>query len=68
MFYLEGLWWYVLALDCLLYNLLAWTTPLHKWHSHWLSPAWPLQKLLGLFYFLLAAWLGFALWRLQLIF
>ncbi len=66
--YAEGILWYMVVLDCLVYNLMAWTVG--KWHNrttHWISPYVPMNKVLGIIYFLLVVWVGDALLRLNII-
>ena len=66
--YIEGLWWYLLLLDCLLYNAMTWSKPyVHRWETHWLSPWFPLNSFFALFYTVLVLWTGFALYRMQLL-
>ena len=62
--YTEGVLWYFLALDCLMYNLFAWTRSQKK---HWLSSSIPFHPILGAGYLCLILWLGFALQRMQLL-
>ncbi|HIG93830.1 MAG TPA: hypothetical protein VJI32_04360 [Candidatus Nanoarchaeia archaeon] len=62
-FYLEGLLWYLLAIDCLIYNIMNW----RKGETHWISDYFPLSRVFGFLYALLTLWLGFALYRMQLI-
>ena len=66
--YAEGIGWYVLILDCLYYNILAWSQ--RKWHhqtTHWLPPYIPMNKVLGILYLFFTIWLGDALLRLNII-
>jgi len=47
---------------------MAWTK--NRWHNkmtHWISQHFPLNALLGIYYLLLVFWLGFALYRMQLL-
>lgn len=68
MIYTEGILWYLLFLDCLIYNILAWWKRKgRKERTHWISSYFPINKFLGLGYLLLTAWLGFALYRMQLL-
>ena len=67
-FYVEGIWWYVILVDALLYTFLAWSKGrLHTQTTHWLSPYFPLEKSVSIIYLVLVLWVGFALYRLQLI-
>ena len=61
--YAEGILWYLLLIDCLIYNVLAWK----RKQTHWASDHVPVTRLLGLFYLIATLWLGFALLRLQII-
>lgn len=66
--YTEGILWYLVVLDCLAYNIMAWTKG--KWHrseNHWLSHQFPLNRFFGLAYLLLLLWVGFTLYRMQLL-
>ncbi len=67
MAYLEGILWYLLALDCLLYLIMTSTHKKHHQSTHWLSEHFPLNYFFALFYGILTAWLGFTLYRMQLI-
>jgi len=65
---MEGLLWYLVLLDSLVYLALSLTK--EKWHhkqSHWLSDHFPLHAFIAFIYLILVLWLGFALYRLQLI-
>ena len=67
-FYAEGLLWYIILLDSIIYNILAWTHG--KWHkkmTHWVSKYFPIDKGVGLLYIILVLWVGFALLRMQII-
>ncbi|PIN73575.1 hypothetical protein COV20_05115 [Candidatus Woesearchaeota archaeon CG10_big_fil_rev_8_21_14_0_10_45_16] len=63
--YAEGIFWYVLVLDCLYYNYNVWIS--RKKGSHWLSAQFPYTKFLALWYLVLTAWLGYLLVRMQLL-
>jgi len=62
--YVEGILWYLLLIDCLVYNYLSWR---QKKGAHWISDHWPLNQFLGLVYLILVLWLGFALYRMSII-
>ncbi len=67
-FYVEGILWYLFLLDCIIYNVMVWTKD--KWHNkftHWVSEHFPLDKFFGIYYLFLIIWLGFALYRMQII-
>ena len=68
--YVEGIIWYLLCLDCLGYNILSWMkgTKIHNQVNHWISDYFPLNRFFGLFYLLMVIWLGFALYRMQVVF
>lgn len=65
--YMEGLLWYLLLLDSVIYAVLSWTQTKHRFKTHWLSEHFPLNKLFGLVYLLLILWVGLALLRLEII-
>jgi len=67
-YYIEGILWYLILLDSIVYNLLCWTKG--KWHdkmTHWISAYFPFNKFVGLLYLIMTIWVGFALYRLQII-
>ncbi len=66
MLFTEGILWYLFLVDAVAYNFLAWTS-FHKQQTHWASAHFPLNKLLGFLYLFLIIWLGFALYRMQLL-
>ncbi len=64
----EGIIWYLFLLDCLTYNVMIWTK--EKWHdrlTHWTSKYFPLNGFFGAYYLVIILWLGFALYRLNLL-
>ena len=66
--YGEGILWYILLGDCLVYNALCWSKG--KWHdktAHWFSEYVPLNKVLGVLYLFLILWIGSTLWRLDIL-
>ena len=66
--YAEGILWYLVLLDCIIYNVLCWTKG--KWHNkltHWISQHFPLNKFMGLWYLILVLWLGYTLLRMEII-
>ncbi len=66
--YLEGVLWYLVLLDALIYNAFAWTQgKKHNKVTHWVSDYFVLNKFLGCVYLVLVLWLGFALWRMQIL-
>ncbi len=67
--YFEGGLWYAFLLDCILYNIMSWgENRWHKYHGHWLSDHFPLNRFFGFFYLFLIIWTGFALYRMQLLY
>ena len=67
--YGEGILWYLLLIDCVIYNFLSWSQgKLHKKVDHWLTNYFPLSKGVGLLYLFFVAWTGFLLYRMQIIF
>lgn len=66
--YIEGALWYLLLADCLGYNFLSWTKGRsHQYDSHWLSAHISLNPAVGVGYLTLTLWLGFLLYRMQLL-
>jgi hypothetical protein len=65
MAYVEGIFWYVLFADCIIYNIMCWVKK--KWKTHWLSEWFPLNKFFGIFYLFLILWTGFTLYRMKLL-
>lgn len=66
--YGEGILWYLLVVDCLIYNIFCWTKG--EWHgktAHWLSSYIPINKVMGLLYLGLLLWIGSTLWRLDIL-
>lgn len=64
--YIEGVIWYLVLLDAMIYNILSWKKTKDT-ASHWISGYLPLNPFLGAVYLILVLWLGFTLWRLQII-
>ncbi|MEK6901815.1 MAG: hypothetical protein AABX37_05705 [Nanoarchaeota archaeon] len=62
--YMEGIVWYLVLLDAIIYNLWCWFS---QRQTHWISPHLPLNRFFGVIYGILMLWMGFALWRLQII-
>ncbi len=68
MIFTEGIIWYLWLLDALGYNFLVWISPSwYKQQTHWASAYIPLNKVLGTLYLFLMLWLGFTLYRMQLL-
>lgn len=68
MIYSEGMIWYLLLVDCIIYNIMTWTAG--RWHTmehHWISGYWKFDGLFGVIYAILTLWIGFALYRLMLL-
>ena len=66
--YVEGMLWYLILLDCLVYNVIAWTGLWRKEKMvHWISDYFPINKFVGIWYFIMVLWIGFALLRLDVI-
>ncbi|MFH0701126.1 MAG: hypothetical protein V2A62_01680 [Candidatus Woesearchaeota archaeon] len=66
--YWEGLLWYLIAIDCLVYNIMSWSQG--KWHqkqTHWFTDYFPYQRGWGIIYLFLVLWIGFLLYRMQLL-
>ena len=64
----EGIVWFLFLIDSITYNILVHTPK--KWHkrtSHWAHKHFPLHPLIGVGYLLLVLWVGFALYRLNLL-
>jgi hypothetical protein len=67
-FYTEGLLWYLVLIDAIIYNVMAWTqSKKHHKSTHWASEFFPLNRFMGFAYLCLVLWTGFALYRMQLI-
>jgi len=62
----EGIIWYLILIDCIIYNCLSWLKGKKK-ATHWVSEHLPLNKFMGIVYLLLVLWLGFALYRMKLL-
>ncbi|PIZ50696.1 hypothetical protein COY27_06300 [Candidatus Woesearchaeota archaeon CG_4_10_14_0_2_um_filter_33_13] len=68
MLYTEGIVWYLFFLDSLVYVFMTFSKgKLHQKLTHWLSGYFPLNRFFSLFYLILVMWLGFALYRMQLL-
>jgi len=66
--YVEGVVWYLILIDCIVYNIFSWTYgKKHTRTTHWVSEHFPLSKFMGLMYLFLVVWTGFALYRMQLL-
>ena len=65
---IEGIIWYLFALDCLTYIILTITASMHKKETHHFFKGIPLHWTMAILYVVLVAWLGTALFRLGLIF
>jgi len=66
--YVEGLVWYLLLVDSLYYNFMSWT--MGRWHqqkTHWISGYFSLDRFFGVVYLFLILWIGFALFRMDII-
>ena len=64
-FYTEGLLWYLLLIDVMIYNYRAWKNKDQGYH--WISQWLPLNRFTGFVYLSLILWVGFTLYRMQLI-
>ena len=65
---IEGIIWFLFLVDCLIYQFLIYTPK--RWHkrtSHWAHKYFPLNKGIGMLYLFLVLWLGFALYRMNLL-
>ena len=68
MIYTEGILWYFLLLDLVAYLIFAFApSAWHQQTSHWISAYIPVNKVIAGGYLLLVLWLGFTLYRMQLI-
>lgn len=66
--YAEGILWYLILLDAIIFNVLCWTKgKLHQKVAHWASDYFPLNKFFAIVYLILVLWVGLALLRLQII-
>ena len=67
-FYIEGALWYLVLLDAIIYNIMAWTKgKKHDKIYHWVSQHFPLNRFMGFVYFILVLWVGYTLFRMQII-
>jgi hypothetical protein len=62
--YTEGILWYLFLVDSLVYFGYAFF--LNK-KEHWLSSYFKVNRFFSLFYLFIIGWLGFALYRMQII-
>ncbi|MBT4539393.1 hypothetical protein HOC32_03860 [Candidatus Woesearchaeota archaeon] len=65
---IEAIIYYLILLDVIIYNLLAWLDG--KWYKknfRLFSRQFPLTKGFGIYYFVLVLWIGLALWRLNVL-
>jgi len=65
--YMEGILWYLVLLDCIIYNVMAWTYKKHKKQYHWISKWFPLNRFMGFYYLVLVLWTGFTLYRMKIL-
>jgi len=66
--YIEGIIWYLFLVDCIVYNILVWTKgKLHNKISHWISQHFPLSRIFAIYYLIIILWLGYALYRMNLL-
>ncbi|HLC70732.1 MAG TPA: hypothetical protein VJI32_01930 [Candidatus Nanoarchaeia archaeon] len=66
MVFIESILWYVLFFDAVVYNIMAWTS-FHTQQTHWATDYVPLHRVVGFLYAVIMVWLGFALYRLELL-
>jgi hypothetical protein len=68
MLYTEGIVWYLILLDCIIYNVMSWSKgKLHKKLTHWISGYFPLNRYFAFFYLIITLWLGYTLYRMNLL-
>ena len=65
---IEKLLWYLLALDCLVYAAMTFSASYHSKKTHHFWKGIPLYWGMAVWYIVLVAWLGFALYRLGVLF
>tara|TARA_Y100000310_G_C20347358_1_gene652624 strand:+ start:129 stop:329 length:201 start_codon:yes stop_codon:yes gene_type:complete len=65
---IEKIIWYLLVLDCLTYTGLTISANWHSKKEHHFWKGIPLHWGIALYYAILVAWLGFALFRLNVLF
>jgi len=66
--YIEGVIWYLILIDCIIYNVMAWTQgKKHNKLTHWISEYFPLNRFMGFYYCILVIWLGYTLYRMKLL-
>lgn len=64
--YAEGILWYIVLLDCIVYNIFAWTGWRNR-TTHWISQYFPINKWVGIWYLIMVLWLGYSLLRMDII-
>ena len=64
-FFIEAILWWLILIDSLIYNIFCY---MPKKKTHWLSKIFPVNKWFGTWYVILVLWVGFALYRLDILF
>jgi len=64
----EKLIFYLFCLDCLIYIIMTLTAYKHNRKTHHFWKGFPLHWSMALLYLILLIWLGFALYRLDVLF
>jgi len=65
---IEKIIWWLVVLDCLTYTGLTISASWHSRKTHHFWKSIPLHWLMALYYIVLVAWLGYALFRLGVLF
>ncbi|NQV91231.1 hypothetical protein HQ489_02045 [Candidatus Woesearchaeota archaeon] len=66
---IEAILFYGVLIDMISYNLVAWFDGTwYKKKFSFFARYFPVAKGLGLYYLLIVLWLGFALWRMNVLF
>jgi len=66
---IEGIIWYIILLDSLVCNFIAWLD--ERWYIKnfkTFSRLFPITKAFAAYYFVLVLWIGLALYRLDVLF
>lgn len=65
---IEAIIWFLAVLDCLAYAILTFTVSMHNKKSHHFWKGVPLHWGMAVYYVVLVAWVGSALYRLGVLF
>lgn len=65
---IEQVLWFLVAADSLGYAVMTFTASYHKKKTHHFWKGIPLNWIFAVYYLILVAWLGYALFRLRILF